>query len=172
MLDTSSAKFVVDVGGASGTLIAALLIKNPTLEGMILDRPDVVARAQAAVAEHGLSSRCHVVEGDFFVAVPEADIYLLKHIIHDWDDEQSVVILSNCARTLRPKGRVVLVERVMPEDGRTSQASLADLNMLVLLPGRERTAREYAGLISRAGLRLDRIISNASAVSIVEASAA
>jgi SAM-dependent methyltransferase len=172
VLDTSWAKLVVDVGGASGTLIAALLIKNPTLAGAILDRPEVVARAKVAVAERGLSSRCHVVEGDFFVAVPEADLYLLKHIIHDWDDEQSVVILSNCARALRPKGRIVLVERVMPEDDRTSPTSLRDLNMLVLLPGRERTAREYAGLIARAGLRLDRIISNASAVSIVEASAA
>lgn len=172
VLDTSWAKLVVDVGGASGTLIAALLIKNPTLAGTILDRPDVVARAKFAVAERGLSSRCHVVEGDFFVAVPDADLYLLKHIIHDWDDEQSVVILSNCARALRPKGRIVLVERVMPEDNRTSPTSLRDLNMLVLLPGRERTAREYAGLIARAGLRLDRIISNASAVSIVEASAA
>jgi hypothetical protein len=106
------------------------------------------------------------------VAVPEADIYLLKHIIHDWDDEQSVLILSNCARALRPKGRVVLVERVMQDDDRASQTSLADLNMLVLLPGRERTAREYAGLIARAGLHLDRVISNASAVSVIEASAA
>jgi SAM-dependent methyltransferase len=172
VLDTSWAKLVVDVGGASGTLIAALLIKNPTLVGTILDRPDVVARAKVAVAERGLSSRCHVVEGDFFVAVPEADIYLLKHIIHDWDDEQSVLILSNCARALRPKGRVVLVERVMQDDDRASQTSLADLNMLVLLPGRERTAREYAGLIARAGLHLDRVISNASAVSVIEASAA
>ena len=172
VLDTSSAKLVVDVGGASGTLIAALLIKNPTLEGMILDRHEVVSRAKTTVAERGLSSRCRVVEGDFFAAVPEADIYLLKYIIHDWDDEQSVLILSNCARTLRPKGRVVLVERIMPEDDRASQTSLMDLNMLVLLPGRERTAGEYAGLIARAGLRLDRIISNASAFSIVEASAA
>jgi O-methyltransferase len=94
VLDTSWAKLAVDVG-ASGTLIAALLIKNPTPAGTILDRPDVVARAKVAVAERGLSSRCHVVEGDFFVAVPEADLYLLKHIIHDRDDEQSVMILSN-----------------------------------------------------------------------------
>ena len=159
-------------GGASGTLIAALLIKNPTLEGMILDRHEVVSRAKTTVAERGLSSRCRVVEGDFFAAVPEADIYLLKYIIHDWDDEQSVLILSNCARTLRPKGRVVLVERIMPEDDRADQTSLMDLNMLVLLPGRQRTAREYAGLIARAGLCLDRIVSNASAFSIVEASAA
>ena len=172
VLDTSAAKLVVDVGGASGTLIAALLIKNPTLAGTILDRPDVVPRAKAAVAERGLSSRCRVVEGDFFVAVPEADIHLLKYIIHDWDDDQSILILSNCARALRPKGRVVLVERVMPEDDSATRTSLMDLNMLVLLPGRERTAQEYAGLIARAGLRLDRVIDSASAFSVIEASAA
>ena len=84
------------------------------------------------------------------MAVPEADIHLLKHIIHDWDDEQSILILSNCARTLRPKGRVVLVQRVMPEDDRRARP-LSDLNMLVVLPGRRRTVREYAGLIARAG---------------------
>jgi SAM-dependent methyltransferase len=172
VLDTSSARLVVDVGGASGALIAALLVKNPTLAGMILDRPDVAPRARAAVAQHGLSSRCRVVEGNFFEAVPEADIHLLKHIIHDWDDEQSIRILCNCARALRPQGRVVLVERVMAEDDRQSQTSLLDLNMLVLLPGRERTAQEYIGLIARAGLRLDRIISSASPVSVIEASAA
>lgn len=172
LLDTSSAKLVVDVGGASGTLIAALLMKNPTLEGIILERPDVVPRANTAVAERRLSSRCHLVGGDFFVAVPEADIHLLKHIIHDWDDEQSILILSNCARTLRPNGRVVLVERIMPEDERASQSSLSDLNMLVVLPGRERTAREYAGLIARAGLRLDRVTDSASPLSVIEASAA
>ena len=80
-----------------------------------MKRPDVVPRAQAAVAERGVASRCCVVGGNFFVAVPEADIFLLKHVIHDWDDEQSILILSNCARALRPKGRVVLVERVLAE---------------------------------------------------------
>jgi SAM-dependent methyltransferase len=172
LLDTSSAKLVVDVGGASGTVIAALLNKNPALAGIIMDRSDVLPRAKAAVAERGLASRCHVVEGDFFVNVPEADIHLLKHIIHDWDDEQSILILSNCARALRTRGRVVLIERMMPEDGGASQMSLADLNMLVLLPGRERTEREYAALIARAGLRLDRVIAIASPVSVIEASAA
>ena len=141
VLDTSSAKLVVDVGGASGALISTLLMKNPALTGAILERSEVVPRAQAAVAERGLASRCHVFEGNFFLSVPEADIFLLKHIIHDWDDDQSILILSNCARALRPKGRVVLVERVLPESDCGTEASLADLNMLVLLPGRERTQR-------------------------------
>jgi SAM-dependent methyltransferase len=172
VLDTASARHVVDVGGASGTLIAALLVRNPSLEGTIIDRPDVVPRARAAVAVRGLSSRCRVLEGDFFLAVPEADIHILKYIIHDWDDEQGILILSNCARALRPNGRVVLVELVLPEDGRPSQAPLMDLNMLVVLPGRERTARQYGDLLACAGLRLDRITSTASPFSVIEASAA
>ena len=170
VLDTSSAKLVVDIGGASGALISTLLMKNPALTGAILERPEVVPRAQAAVAERGLASRCHVFEGNFFLSVPEADIFLLKHIIHDWDDDQSILILSNCARALRPKGRVVLVERVLPESDCGSEASLADLNMLVLLPGRERTQREYADLISRAGLRLDRVTGATSSINVIEAS--
>jgi SAM-dependent methyltransferase len=171
VVDTSAARLVVDIGGASGTLIAALLNTNPTLMGTILDRPDVVSRAKAAVAERGLSFRCSVVEGDFFLAVPDADIYLLKYIIHDWDDDRSIRILSNCARALRPNGRVVLIERLLPDDGTAGPQSLADLNMLAVLPGRERTLGEYAALFARAGLRLNRVISSISPLSIIEASA-
>jgi hypothetical protein len=104
---------VVDVGRADGALISALLMKNPALTGVILKRPDVVPHAQSAIAERGLTSRCEVLEGNFFISVPEADIFLLKYIIHDWDDDQSILILLNCARALRPKGRVVLVERCL-----------------------------------------------------------
>lgn len=172
ILDTSGAERVVDVGGASGTLISALLLRNPSLEGAILERPDVVPHARAAIAERGLSSRCRVVSGDFFESVPEADIHILKYIIHDWDDEQSVLILSNCARALQPNGRVVLVEVAIPEDHRPSWASLMDLNMLAVLPGRERTVREYRDLLGRASLRLDRITPTASGFDLIEASAA
>jgi SAM-dependent methyltransferase len=171
LLDTSNVKQVVDVGGASGTLIAALLKKNALLEGTILDRADVVAHAKAAVAEQGLALRCKVVAGDFFASVPEADLYLLKYIIHDWDDGQSVSILANCARALRPNGRVVLVEMVVPDDDQPSWAPLMDLNMLAVLPGRERTASEYRTLLGRAGLRLDCITPTASPFSVIEASA-
>jgi SAM-dependent methyltransferase len=169
VLDTSSARWVVDVGGASGAIIAALLEKNPSLEGIILERPDVVSRAKAAVAERGLSSRCHVVEGDFFEAVPEADVHILKYIIHDWDDEQSIKILSNCAHSLRKNGRVVIVERLIPVDGHISDTPLMDLNMLVLLPGRERNASHYGDLLDRAGLRLERIHDTGSPLKVLEA---
>jgi SAM-dependent methyltransferase len=169
-LDTSMAEHVVDVGGASGAMAAALLGRNPSLRGTILELAPVVPHARAALAALGLSSRCKVLEGDFFKEVPEADIHLLKYVIHDWDDKQAVCILSNCVRALRRNGRVVLVERALPEDGRPSRASLADLNMLVLMPGRERTAAQYGRLLEAAGLRLDRIVETASATRVMEAS--
>jgi SAM-dependent methyltransferase len=130
----------------------------------------VVPRAEAALVQRGLSSRCRVVEGDFFKNVPEADLYILKSIIHDWDDQQSVKILRNCARGLRPNGRVILVEWIMPEHGKPGAATLSDLNMLVLLPGRERTASQFEELFRASGLRLDRITGIASSMQLIEAS--
>jgi SAM-dependent methyltransferase len=162
--------FAVDIGGASGAIIAKLLEANPSLRAAILERGDVVPRARAAIARRGLSSRCEVIEGDFFESVPDADLLILKSIIHDWNDRQSVQILGNCARALRPDGRVVLVERVLPEHGDPGPAALIDLNMLVLLPGRERTVRQYAELLRAAGLRLNRVIELPSAMQAIEAS--
>jgi SAM-dependent methyltransferase len=172
VLDTSAVNHVVDIGGASGTIIAALLEANPALRGTILERADVVPRAEAALAKLGLASRCRAVAGDFFDSVPEADLYILKVILHDWDDQQSINILRNCARAMRPNGRVVLVERLFPEHGDPGEAALSDLNMLVLLPGRERTASEFAGLFRAAGLKLDRISELASSLALIEASSA
>jgi SAM-dependent methyltransferase len=132
----------------------------------------VVPRAEAALAQRGLSSRCSVVEGDFFKNVPEADLYILKSIVHDWDDQQSIKILCNCAGALRPNGRVILVEWVVPEHGKPGAAALSDLNMLVLLPGRERTASQFEELFRASGLRLDRITGIASSMQMIEASPA
>jgi SAM-dependent methyltransferase len=171
VLDTTAAKVVVDIGGASGALIAALLDKNPALSGTILERPDVLPRAQAAIAERGLSLRCSVAEGNFFTAVPQADIYLLKSIIHDWDDDRSIRILSNCARELRPNGRVVLIERLLTDIDTASPVSLVDLNMLVVLPGRERSLKEYIALLARSGLRLDRVTHTVTPFSVIESTA-
>jgi hypothetical protein len=169
-LDTSTVDHVVDIGGASGTIVAALLAANPALRGTILERADVVPRAEAALAKLGLSSRCRAVAGDFLYSVPEADLYILKVILHDWDDQQSVNILGNCARAMRRNGRVVLVERLLPEHGEPGEAALSDLNMLVLLPGRERTASEFAELLRAAGLKLDRTFGLTATMQGIEAS--
>jgi SAM-dependent methyltransferase len=172
VLDTSAVTHVVDIGGASGTIIGALLDANAALLGTILEREDVVPRAEAALAQRGLSSRCRVIEGDFFSNVPEADLYILKSIVHDWDDQQSIKILRNCARALRPNGRVILIEWVVPEHGKPGTAALSDLNMLVLLPGRERTEGQFEELFRASGLRLDRITEIASSMQMIEASPA
>jgi SAM-dependent methyltransferase len=171
-LDTSAVTHVVDIGGASGTIIGALLEANAGLLGTIVEREDVVPRAEAALAQRGLSSRCRVIEGDFFNIVPEADLYILKSIVHDWDDQQSIKILCNCTRALRPNGRVILIERIVPEHGEPGAAALSDLNMLVLLPGRERTASQFEELFRASGLRLDRITEIASSMQVIEASPA
>jgi hypothetical protein len=169
VLECKSASRVVDVGGANGTLVAAVLRANPNLAGTVLDMPHVVADAKAALEAAGLAGRCEVVAGDFFSRVPEADVYLLKQILHDWDDTQCIKILRNCAAAMRPGGRVVVVEMVIPDDGHPTLAQLMDLNMLVMLPGQERTRSEYASLFDAAGLRFQALTETHSPFQMIEA---
>jgi len=152
--DASAHRVVCDVGGSAGTIAAGFLRANPTLQGIVFDLPEVAARATAALAEAGLADRCRAVGGDFFAEVPAADLYVMKHILHDWNDEQCVTILRNCAKHLERGGRILLLEMVIPDDGRPSAAQLMDVNMLVVTHGRERTAGQYAELLAAAGLRL------------------
>lgn len=172
LVDTSAVEHVVDIGGASGTIIAALLQRNPPLRGTILDRADVVPRAKAAIAARGLSARCEVLAGDFFERIPQADLHVLKSILHDWDDAQCVRILRNCVSALHPHGRIVLIEWLLHEHEKPGPAALSDLNMLVLLPGRERSARQFGDLLQAAGLQLDRATEIASSLHVLEASPA
>jgi hypothetical protein len=154
LIDTSKAKLAVDVGGASGTLVHSLMTANPHLHGIVLDLPNVVPSATTAAAALGLAERSSALAGDFFSSVPEADLYLLKHILHDWDDEQAVCILKNCRRAMRTGGRVVVIEMILGEIGEPGWAPVSDLNMMVLLTGRERTLAEYGSLLMEAGLRI------------------
>jgi predicted O-methyltransferase YrrM len=169
VLDCGSASRVVDVGGANGTLAAALLRAHPGLTATVMDLPHVVADARAALAAAGLADRCEVLAGDFFQRIPEGDIYLLKQILHDWNDAQGGKILRNCAAAMRPGGRVVVVEMVIPDDGRPSLAQLMDINMLVMLPGQERSRNEYAALFEAAGLRFERLTETHSPFQVIEA---
>lgn len=168
-LDTGHATRAVDVGGATGTLVAAVLAKNPRLSGALLELPHVVAGASAALASAGVAVRCEVVAGDFFERIPRGDLLLLKQILHDWDDAQCRTILSNCAKAMPPGGRVVVIEQIVRDDGGPSTATLMDLNMLVMLRGRERTLREYEALLNGAGLRVQRVLQTRSPFSLVEA---
>jgi hypothetical protein len=168
--DFSAVRTVADVGGAHGILLVAILEANPAARGILFDLPHVIATARSAVAMNGLSQRCELVSGDFFEAVPEgADLHLLKQIIHDWDDESATRLLRNCHRGLGPAGKLLLVEMVIPADNRPSPAQAMDLNMLVLLGGRERTEEEYGHLLQTAGFRLERVIPTHSPFSVIEA---
>jgi hypothetical protein len=174
--DFSPFRTVIDVGGGNGTLIAAILAGTPTLRGVVFDLPSGNAEAPRQLAAAGVAERCQVVAGDFFRAVPSgADAYILKSVIHDWDDEPSVTILRNCRDAIAPTGKLLLVERVMPERMEASpghvRAAMLDLNMLVMPGGRERTAAEYAALFAAGGFELARILPLPEAVgaSLIEA---
>lgn len=171
--DFSSFKSVADIGGGHGNLLCSVLRVHSSLKGVLFERPEVATTARACIEERGLSSRCEVVEGNFFDSVPAGvDAYLLKWIIHDWDDVKAASILGHCARQLRPRGRVLLFETVIVENGAPDFGKLADLNMLVMTGGKERTASEYSQLLASAGLRLRRILPTESMMSIIEATKA
>jgi hypothetical protein len=137
--------------------------------GILYDLPSVATSARKAVEARGHASRCEVIGGDFFQSVPGgADAYILKMILHDWNDEQSTTILKNVAQGMKNGSRVYVIEMVIPDDNTPSAAQLMDLNMLTMLPGRERTRSEYAQLFQGAGLELQRVISTHSPLQIVE----
>ena len=169
VVDTSTAKLAVDIGGASGTLVHSLMMANSQLHGIVLDLPDVVPSATAAASALGLTERSKALAGDFFTHVPEADIYLLKNILHDWNDEEAVRILQRCREAMRPGGRVIVIEMLLGEIGEPGLAPLMDLNMMVLLTGRERTLTELCGLLKDAGLRFSKNTPIRSPMAVIEA---
>jgi hypothetical protein len=173
VVDTSTAKLAVDIGGASGTLVHSLLMANSQLHGIVLDLPDVAPSATAAAAALGLAKRSRAMAGDFFTDVPEADIYLLKNVLHDWNDEEAVRILKRCRQAMRQGGRVIVIEMLLGEMGEVGIAPLMDLNMMVLLTGRERTLAEFSGLLQEADLRFSkRTPIRPSPMAVIEAVAA
>jgi hypothetical protein len=170
VFDFSAVRKAMDVGGAHGVLLASILRASPATQGILFDLPHVIATAGESITAQGLSERCELMSGDFFEAVPEgADLHLLKQIIHDWDDERATRLLRNCHRSLAPGGTLLLVEMVVPPDNQPSPAQAMDLNMLVILGGRERTEEEYQRLLSEAGFRLARVIPTHSPFSVIEA---
>ena len=168
--DWSRAATVVDVGGGHGTLLAAILRANEHLTGVVCDLPSVVAGAERRLAEAGLSSRAVAVAVDFFRAVPGGgSVYLLKSVLHNWDDDACIAILKTCRPAMSRHARLVLAERVVPPGNAPSEAKLFDVNMMVVTGGRERTESAYAALLAAAGLRLTRVFATRSALSLVEA---
>jgi SAM-dependent methyltransferase len=157
--DFSDVRTVVDVGGGKGTLLAEILRRHPHLHGVLLETAPVAARARAELEAADIADRWEAVAGDFFERVPEgADCYVMANVLHDWDDSRSIEILSNCRRSMATGGRVLIVERLIPEDGGDPVPTLlSDINMLVITGGQERTNAEYRTLLEAAGLRLGTI---------------
>jgi hypothetical protein len=165
---------VVDVGGGHGALAAAIAEASPETTVILLDQPSVVAGARQYLRDRGVAERCTCVAGDFFAAIPEGgSAYVLKDVIHDWDDERTGVILRNCRRAMlrHPAGaaRLLLVEKVIPRGNAPFAGKLTDITMLLVAGGRERTAEEYHALLADAGFTVTRIIPTRSPASIVEA---
>jgi hypothetical protein len=165
---------IVDVGGGRGALLSAILTANPRMRGVLFDLPHVIAGAGPLLAASGLDDRCRCVSGDFFDSVPSGgDVYLLSHVIHDWDDDRATRILANCRSAMGDAGRVLLAEWMLSDELGGEDSALAawtDLTMLVMTPGgRQRTQTDFDLLLGRAGLRLSRIISTESACSLLEA---
>jgi hypothetical protein len=168
--DLSEVRAVVDVGGGHGGLLTTLLATYPSIdEGILFDQPHVIDEAQAAFGP-ARDGRVRLEAGDFFTAVPAgADAYVMKWILHDWDDAACVKLLTSCRRAMVPHGRVLAAELVVDPDRSDEFAHFLDLQMLVNLPnGKERTAAQFRALYDAAGLRLTRIIPTASVFSLIE----
>jgi hypothetical protein len=168
--DFSRFERLVDVGGGHGALLSAILAANPSLTGVLYELPEVVAEAADLASELGVRERLEIVGGNFFDSVPpEGDCYLLKLVIHDWDDERAVRILRNLRAAIADGGRLLLIEFVMPPGDAFHHAKFMDLSILVLTEsGRERTEAEYRDLLAAGGFTLAETIQTASSLSIIE----
>jgi hypothetical protein len=171
--DCSRFSTVVEVGGGFGLLLRAILAGNPALHGVLFDLPHVVEEARECVRAAGLDDRCKVVGGDFFEALPSGgDAYILKSVIHDWDEARGVAILTNVSEAMAPNGKLLLVEMVVPspinQSCRSRIVAGSDLNMLVSTGGRERSEAEFQRLFEAAGFELTRFIPTGTPWSVVE----
>lgn len=166
--DFSQFQCIVDVGGGRGSFIAEVLKTYPTTRGVLYDRPDVVDHPTHVVAA-GVRDRCELLAGDFFSSVPAGgDVYVMKRVIHDWDDDRSELVLRNCRRAMAETGRILTIDAVIPPGNGLHPAKDSDLLMMALVGGRERTEEEFRSLYDRAGFRVTKVISTPSVLSIVE----
>jgi hypothetical protein len=169
--DFSRMRTVADIGGGKGTLLAAILRAHTHLRGVLFDLPEVTADAAAVLHAAGVEDRCEIVARDFFAGVPsDADGYILANVLHNWDDARCVQILSTCRRAMANHARVLIVERLIPDDAAEAvpPVLLADLSMLILTGGQERTNAEYGTLLTAAGLNLVKVQPVATPYGVIE----
>jgi hypothetical protein len=167
--DFSSIPKIVDVGGGKGSLISAVLAAYPAMQGILFDLPHVADAGRRQLEKAGLANRCEVVAGSFLESVPSGgDAYMLKWILHDWNDEHSVAILRNCHRAMARNGKVLLVESVIPGRNQPFLHKFMDLNMMVMNGGRERILEEYRQVLEVAGFRLGKVIQAPAELAVIE----
>jgi len=170
--DFSGIELLVDVAGGHGHVLTSILRQYPAMRGVLFDLDHVIAGAGPLLEASGVADRVETATGDFFDAVPPgADAYIMKNIIHDWDDDRARPILTNIWNAFegRRDGRVILLEAVIPPGNQPDFGKLIDLEMLLMPGGRERTAEEFASLFESAGFELARIVPTESPLSVIEA---
>jgi ubiquinone/menaquinone biosynthesis C-methylase UbiE len=170
----SEMKRIVDVGGGYGELLAAILKANPKAHGVLFDLPHAIQSSRRHLESAGVADRCELIMGDFFESIPAgADAYILKSILHDWNDQRSKVILESCRRAMNKDAKLLLVERVMPPQLGASAAdrdlARSDLNMLISLAAKERTETDFTNLLESAGFRLTKLVPAGRGLSLLEA---
>ncbi len=167
--DYTGVNTLVDIGGGNGTVLGAVLKKYPAMKGILYDLPGVIERAKKNLADAGLATRCQTIPGSFFESAPPGgDAYQMRHIIHDWTDEQCHTILGHIRKVIPKQGRLLVIEMVIKSRNEYQPAKWLDLNMLVLPGGRERTEAEYRDMYARAGFRLERVLPTPTEVSVIE----
>jgi hypothetical protein len=168
--DFSRVRHIIDVGGAQGDLLLAILDANPHARGTVFDQPQVIEAAHQAIHAKGHQQRCEAVGGDFFQAVPPGgDLYVLKFILVDWRDAEASQILHNCRTAMVPDGKLLVIEMTIPDDNHPTPAQLFDLNMLVMTGGQERTVSEYEALFAKQNFRLTSVMPTGSPFHLLEA---
>jgi hypothetical protein len=169
--DFSAFKTIADVGGGNGTFLMAVLNAAPKAKGIVFDEEYVVDETQKEIATKNLSERCNIKAGSFFDFIPEgADAYLMKHILHDWNDEKSIQILNNCNKAMKAGSKLLVIEAVIPTGNTPHPGKFMDINMMAMTGGKERTEKEFSTLFEKAGLKLIRVIHTPSpTLSIMEA---
>jgi ubiquinone/menaquinone biosynthesis C-methylase UbiE len=173
-VDFSRYRTVVDVGGGVGDLLAAVISGHAHAEGVLLERATVIEHARQRLRTAGLEARCRLVAGDFLQSVPGGgDVYVLSHVLHNWDDERCAKVLRSCRAAMGPNATLLVVEKVMPDmvdaSAATQRVTMADLHMLVITGGRERTRSEYAQLLDAESFRLTNVIPTSVVDSVIEA---
>lgn len=168
--DFSTFKTIVDIGGGNGALLTAVLDKAPQASGIVFDEEYVVEETKKLLKQKGYDNRCGTAAGSFFDFIPaNADAYLMKLVLHDWNDEQCVQILTHCSNAMKPSSKLLVLDAVIPEGNEPHPGKFMDINMLAMTGGRERTEKEFAQLFAQAGLTLSRIIPTHSPMfSIIE----